>query len=678
MEPRQASSTADENRERDKDYIQFFLDLGIEDDHKDVFLAGLLRNYHAAAAKLDKHLTGYSAAVHAAVSRLAPATSAHDAPEHLWIRVHDRLGFFHDEDRHAQRVVNVGMAFAYRHLEMNSIASANAQVLHDLSTKAGGVQARVEALDVPHPAAGFVAPGGLVIGNLATPPTDSGGPVAGGDESLKGEASLTGAADGRWSQTEATKGTSDGATKASQRVVIGDVGGAAAPSRDGNALEVAAGSNVNSKVASGSGRGRPPCAGTLSLDGSAAIPFNSGGAGLGELPVKHLSRVNRVHAEQPSIAPTGRPLAAVKQVLASIADRVDIDDAVRELMVDSVLFFARNHSTRNKSTASTSRMETPTQSWAALGTILERWWAMWEAPPGVKMMAPPGTSAYVRGSGRCPRRSKWCYAITMQEANEALQGIAKQHSRYFKKSELPDVETVERLVEKDSLPLTRCVAVMLLLGMMEPEYVGVLVQLGSTGRGEHSKNAHISAATCNTFLSSGLDGGDGVNPSPLAPTSPSPDGADAELGAPNDEVSSFFTADVEPGDQLYADVARAGAEHAAVVAKDNRAVRKKKRQRHAHEPTTPAASGAAAPSAERPPLPPSSRMGDDDEPPPTDVVPSPSPCRQAKAARFSDPQDGSILQGASWGLPSSPEEEPPSIRFVVGGGGSAVDHFSST
>jgi len=119
------------DREREHDYIQLFVELEIDDKHKDVFLAGLLRNYHAAAAKLDEHLACYSAAVHAAESRFAHAASVDDAPDQLRIRVHDQLLSFQDADRHAQRVVNVGVAFAYRHLELNAMAAANAQVLLD-------------------------------------------------------------------------------------------------------------------------------------------------------------------------------------------------------------------------------------------------------------------------------------------------------------------------------------------------------------------------------------------------------------------------------------------------------------------------------------------------------------------------------------------------------------------
>lgn len=118
----------------------------------------------------------------------------------------------------------------------------------------------------------------------------------------------------------------------------------------------------------------------------------------------------------------------MKLVLSTIADREDIDDAARELMTDSVLFYARNNSSRRTVQAALSGglMETSAESWAGLADIREGWWARWEAPPGVKVMAPPGTTGAIRNCGRCARKSRWCYAVNMSEVNEGLQGIGRQ------------------------------------------------------------------------------------------------------------------------------------------------------------------------------------------------------------------------------------------------------------
>jgi len=668
MEPRQAGATADDDRTRDREYIQFFIDLGIEDEQKGSFLAGLLRNYHVAAAKLDKHLVGYSAAVHAAVSRLAPAASAHEAPEHLWIRVHDRLGFFHDEDRHAQRVVNVGMAFAYRHLEMNAIVAANAQVLLDV-TKDKTPDAIVEVDHAPAARGAFVAPGGLIIGTPASPGLDVGRQSDGGAQSLgcggsvggSGAAVDSGAAFNLVKTAAATPigdkaGGNKGAkvmTGTSRTVVIGDGGG----TMNGVAVDHAAVDKAP---------GQADKDGSTSLGGSMVATMSSlaselGGGGAGEPAVVRIAAVDLLRSTQPHITPSGRPLAAVKGVLASIADREDIDDAVRELMTDSLLFFARNHSFRRRDAVPSSRRHTETraETWTGLGEILDSWWARWEAPPGVRLMAPPGTTGAVRNSGRPARQSRWCYAVDMKGVNEVLQGIARGHSRYFKKSELPDVVSVERIVEKDSLPLTRCVAVMLLMGMMDAEYVGALTQLGSTGRGEHSKNAHISSATCQAFLSSGLTAARAVAPSPV-PSAVVGREAHEEDAPPPPDVESFFAADIEPADKLYEDVARAGAQHAAVVAKDNRAVRKQKR--HRPPGTAPMAErGSASSSGRRPPIQPRARQEAADEYAPSDEPLLPHTPTPTKRTRLSDAQDGSIFSGSSWELPSSPEHpsSPP-------------------
>lgn len=78
-----------------------------------------------------------------------------------------------------------------------------------------------------------------------------------------------------------------------------------------------------------------------------------------EFEVVRVAAMDLLFKTQPRIIPAGERLAAVKLVLSTIADRSDIDDAVRELMTDSVLFYARNHSSRRKdATVSSGFMET--------------------------------------------------------------------------------------------------------------------------------------------------------------------------------------------------------------------------------------------------------------------------------------------------------------------------------
>ncbi|KAK1864485.1 hypothetical protein I4F81_007031 [Pyropia yezoensis] len=52
-------------------------------------------------------------------------------PQYPWIRVVDRVGFFNDSDVFAGRVVSVGLAYAYRHKELDVLAAANALRLID-------------------------------------------------------------------------------------------------------------------------------------------------------------------------------------------------------------------------------------------------------------------------------------------------------------------------------------------------------------------------------------------------------------------------------------------------------------------------------------------------------------------------------------------------------------------
>ncbi|KAK1866271.1 hypothetical protein I4F81_008791 [Pyropia yezoensis] len=334
MDAPDASGAAGIEKDRERDYIQFFVDLGINDEQKGVFLAGLLRNYHIAAAKLDKHLVGYSAA----------------------------------------RVVNVGMAFAYRHFEINSLASANAQVLHDLSKKAASADAIVEVVNAGTTPGDFVAPGGLVIG-ANNPPPDSAqkreGSSAGGQGPAAGNG---GGSELRKVNVNAEPGGDDGpsqidkgASGESRTVVIGDTPGRG-PQSDVKAAAGGEGEGLApvKKVAGVSTVTGVTRAGGSSASGKAnstlVVPMPTSGS---QKPhVVRVAPINLLRTTQPRIYLTGEPLAAVKLVLSTIADREDIDDAARELMTDSVLFYARNNSSRRTVQAALSGglMETSAES----------------------------------------------------------------------------------------------------------------------------------------------------------------------------------------------------------------------------------------------------------------------------------------------------------------------------
>jgi len=102
----------------------FLESLGITDTPKVSFLASLLRDVYETSAKLDLHLKPHGASFHSAISRLLTTDIPHDVPSLFWIRVVDRMGFFTDGDDHAERIFNVGLAFAYRRKQLDTLAAS--------------------------------------------------------------------------------------------------------------------------------------------------------------------------------------------------------------------------------------------------------------------------------------------------------------------------------------------------------------------------------------------------------------------------------------------------------------------------------------------------------------------------------------------------------------------------
>ncbi|GAB0496772.1 hypothetical protein MMPV_008088 [Pyropia vietnamensis] len=110
-------------------YVQFFHQLDRTDQKKPPFLCVLLQSLYDAATKMDLHLAPYGAALHCAVSRMVVSANPEEAPTHRWNRVVDRLRLFADANAHSERIVNIGLAYAYRHLEADALAEANALLL---------------------------------------------------------------------------------------------------------------------------------------------------------------------------------------------------------------------------------------------------------------------------------------------------------------------------------------------------------------------------------------------------------------------------------------------------------------------------------------------------------------------------------------------------------------------
>eukprot|EP00168_Porphyra_purpurea_P017449 TRINITY_DN6049_c0_g1_i2.p2 TRINITY_DN6049_c0_g1~~TRINITY_DN6049_c0_g1_i2.p2 ORF type:complete len:169 (+),score=17.36 TRINITY_DN6049_c0_g1_i2:245-751(+) len=150
------AETSDANADYNE-YLEFFDIMGITDATKVPFLSSLLRQFHEAATRLDAHLAPHGACLHSAVSRMYSSGRAHDPSRHRWIRVVDRLGFFTDKDVHAQIIVNVGLSFAYRRLEVNRLTEDNAVLLSNV----GDARRPPSGGTAGDP--GGVPPGGMVI-----------------------------------------------------------------------------------------------------------------------------------------------------------------------------------------------------------------------------------------------------------------------------------------------------------------------------------------------------------------------------------------------------------------------------------------------------------------------------------------------------------------------------------
>jgi len=642
-------------RQPDRDYIQFFRDLNITDSTKVPFLAGLLRNFRDAASKLHAHLAVYSTSVHAAVSRMTTSPSPYESPQHLWIRVHDRLGFFHDEDGHAQRLVNIGLAYAYRHLEMDALAIANAKVLKDMSRETGIVVSDVLCED-----AGRVDGGTGVAFNAGSAATQ-GVPAAdrgvGGTLPVDG-ASLLAREDGR------TPGFCvNPCTKTQLPRAAG--GGDGVDSGDGSSDS---GGEGNAEV--------PPPADEIGTD-AGDVPAGGdkesrrGDDGLKvavHRPVAG-SMTRLVFARQPVLKPTAEALAAVVRALAALRGHEDAEDACRELFINSVLLCIGNReSSSNGSTPYTSE-----RCWTELNQLTSAWWPYWESTSG-RSKPVPGTAAFKRSSGRLAAASRWCFQVEIDGVHETLKTLSAPGARCPQQT-LPATEVVERLNVKDKLKLTALVAAMLLLASKEKDYAVALVELIASGVGQPTKGLPLSSAKCQSFTTTGLV-------SPATDSAPPARGVALPAAAradargkpllPGAGVPSSFSNVAEPGPAMYAEVKSAGVKAAARASKEVRAIRRGhiKERRTARGRAPVAAPPVEGPSrqgvvidlstlglhAEQPPVPSSSLLR-----PPTTGTVHPLPVKPAPIAPAAQPIAFPAALG-HLGRPGLPPPPPPRRR----------------
>jgi len=595
-------------RNRDRDFIQFFADLGVTDRPNAPFLAGLLRDFRDAAARLDKHLAGYSACVHAAVSRLAPAASPSASPEHLWKRVHDRLGFFHDRDAHAQRLVNMGLSFAYRHLELDALAVANAHLLQDRRLKPDVAATVVLTDDVRR------IPQSQLTSEAPVEAAAAGAAEAGAAAEAAAAAAAAAVVAAADSDSELPGGHLDDGD-GSRQTIAAHAKQDAAPATLGAAVgQVGAGRGVDCSAFSGV---RPPT----------GIPTAGGSADAGDPELEMEGTFQGLHNNQPGegaastmyerqpvLRPVGDALVAVKTALAPLVTRLDIDDASRQLFNDSLLLFARHYAARSGAYNDVSAM-TIDNCWTVINKALMVWWPMWHAAGGGWSLPVDGTCAFKRKPGRQTQQSKWMYQVELTAMHEDLKKVTRPSTRYFNKQKLPSHATVERINGKDQPMLLVVVAAMLLLCTKEELFLSALTELSSTGVGRQSREQPLADAKCQSFFSAGLTVptyGAAVQQGPaisqralsLLAAASSPSSTRAGIATPD---SFFPPADGEDLGDAYADMDAARARDRSDGARASRAQRaemiKRKRQSVANGvdcSVAPSSAAARSPAASSP------------------------------------------------------------------------------
>jgi len=539
------------------EYVQFFRKLGILDAQKGIFLASLLRGFREAALRLDTHLAPLGASVHAAVSRMYAADNPNDLPQHRWIRVVDRSGFFTDTDEHARRVINIGLSFAYRHMELDALAADHAVLLREYRLK--GTAAAAERAE-SQGATDFVPSGGVVVAARAG---TSAPPESAGDGGVEAGA-------GPGAPRVATSALAPVSVGAHASGGVTAAGEAPATNEDGG-LVPEGGVVVRRRTKDDNNVGEvslggPPKIGTAGDSGDAQdrqtlITSSTGGNANDTHNVEHNDddihtavRVSRsvVLKTQPTVKPTASAVTAVCSVLEALKDLEDIRIHLRDLMDKSLLCLARAAPGTAAQPSVGVFSATADGTWTGVTRMLSRWWPLWKEVPGAPTTIPPeGTLTFKRNPGRKARSSPWMILVDMTAINPTMMRLAADSSRYFPKCELPQVELVKRVASGLRQPLTEIVASLLLLATEEEGYGPILVDLASSGRAAARRNVPLLAAACHSFVSSGLDGAAAASLSPSTaarpglppPASAGAGGADVgetAAGSSSDELEDSY------------------------------------------------------------------------------------------------------------------------------------------
>eukprot|EP00168_Porphyra_purpurea_P009324 TRINITY_DN2264_c0_g1_i1.p1 TRINITY_DN2264_c0_g1~~TRINITY_DN2264_c0_g1_i1.p1 ORF type:complete len:563 (-),score=82.50 TRINITY_DN2264_c0_g1_i1:553-2241(-) len=432
----------------DKEYIDFFLSLSVSNNVKATFLARQLQAIYAAAVKLDEHLAPIGTALHCAISRMCPADSPLQAPQHRWIRVCDRAGFFFNEDAYSCQVINIGLAYAYRHKELEALAEANAVVLKQLRLSKVGEKAPGDETKVPAGATSFLHAG--LRGTDGRVPDGVGMPR---------------------NAPAANKSERDG----DEDVIDAD-----------GALEVPLGGAVLRQSADSADRLADvvPEPGGLVVAWRGAAADVSSDAPAALLPIVEAPArkpiLRTIVDSQPLLAPSDAALRGVKDVLVSFTRRVDAKEVLRDLLCRGLVCWGRLVCPKD-GTETTPRKDKTDDGWAEVRVLLAQFWPSWKVPERQPARIPPeGSVASLSHSGSCSQSGKWTIPVDMAGVNPVIRGMAVKSQRYFNKQNLSNVVEVSRMGADAKPPLPITVASMLVVGTWDTAFCSVLRQFAFT------------------------------------------------------------------------------------------------------------------------------------------------------------------------------------------------------
>lgn len=534
-------------------YLQFFKHLGITDELKTGFLAPLLRNVFDASSKFDSHLAPYGATVHTAVSRLLVSDNPRNAPCYRWIRIVDRVGLFSDDDAHAVRLINICLSYAYRFVEADALAVANAALLGQ--TRTSTVRGPAPVIPQPRAPAGTTSDAPSVESAPQIPAEEPSIPAGGavvarntsqgvGDGMSAGAVPLGG--------TLPVGGVVDVNNAAARSLPEGDAVGGDGKSVPGDARAPAGGAGEKplesgGAVVSGASGATPGKDARTTAGGAREKPLENGG-----VVVSGASGANPggdadpsaggqdddaddaadaedgapsyiVYERQPCIVPSTTAVDTVASVLRTVCQRNDATakDVLRKLLTDSLLCLVRSQPGAKLATGSAVVAGGCRQDWAAVNARTDRWWPRWRAPELLgRMEAPSNTFAGVVNRGRVAKSSRWIVLVNMSGIKESVEKLSVRSSRFFPKMQLPDEEPVLRVHYHKPLRLTSVLASMLLFATKEEQFLIVLARLAADGRAPAPASSSMASGGRHEFFSSGF-------PASAVAVAPSPGPASA-------------------------------------------------------------------------------------------------------------------------------------------------------